>query len=107
MRSWLSQRLVEAAARAAARRGVSKVARSRDGFLAQFRASGRRMHPWWKARRAAFIARHFAQVIRRGEPLYDKGGRPTRRHLALAVWAFSPDPRGLARSLRTRSGRST
>ena len=79
-------------------RGVSKVARSSRGFLTAYReADGDvgRLDPWWRQRRSAFIARHFAQVQQRSEPLYEARGRhrgePTRRHLALIAWAWSPD----------------
>lgn len=75
--------------------GVSEVARSSRGFLAQYRRAGgaSKLSAWWRARREAFIRRHMAQVRKRGEPLWDKRGRPTRRHLALMMWAFSPSRR--------------
>ena len=77
--------------------GVSEVARSPRGFLTAYRkASGhsdRLTSDWWQSREA-FIARHMAQLVQRGEPLYDKAtGRPTRRHLALIAWAYSPATR--------------
>jgi hypothetical protein len=45
---------------------------------------------YWKRKREAFIARHVAQVQQRNEPLWDLDGRPSRRHLALIMWAYSP-----------------
>lgn len=70
--------------------GVSKVARSNRGFLAALETHGwRGLPPWWKKRRENFIKRHMAQVRKRREPLM-KNGRPTRRHLALIMWAYSP-----------------
>jgi hypothetical protein len=50
------------------------------------------MSPWWQARREAFLARHLAQAKAHHEPLLDANGEPTRRHLALIMWAYSPDP---------------
>lgn len=56
----------------------------------------------WVTKREGFIARHMTQMVNNDEPLYDKLGRPTRRHLALIAWAFSPDPSGLRRAARNR-----
>jgi hypothetical protein len=75
--------------------GVSEVARSPRGFLTAYReAQGRsdRLDDFWWRRRAGFLARHLAQVEKNGEDLFDKNGRPTRRHLALIAWAYSPRP---------------
>jgi hypothetical protein len=67
--AWLSLSQVLAAAPAAAKLGVSEVARGSRGFVGEYQ------------RRAAFIARHLAQ--------YRKN--PTeRRRLALLMWAFDP-----------------
>ena len=77
------------------RLGVSEVARSPRGFLAAYRAAGgnvENLSPAWRQRREGFIARHVAQVRERGEPLVDAQGNPTRRHLALVAWAYSPFP---------------
>jgi len=76
-------------------RGVSTVARSPGGFLTAYRkANGRadRLSDAWRQRREAFIARHLAQLEQRGEPLLGEDGKPTRRHLAMIMWAFSPKP---------------
>jgi hypothetical protein len=73
-------------------RGVSKVARSR-GFTRAFAMAGgdpERLDDAWKARRRAFIARHVAQAKRGREVWWSPGGEPTRRHLALVMWAWSP-----------------
>ena len=72
-------------------RGVSKVARSARGFLAAYKRAGGdpdRLSDEWDRKREAFLARHAAQM--RGEPLWEADGTPTRRHLALIVWAWSP-----------------
>lgn len=84
----------------AARSGVSEVARGPSGFLRQYEAAkGRldRLSPEWRAKREAFLARHLAEVERRGEPMF-KDGMPTRHHLALIMWAYSPEPSRLAKT---------
>lgn len=78
---------------------VSEVARSPRGFLRAFaKANGDpdQLTPYWRARRNAFVARHMAQVKMRSEPLFH-GGLPTRRHLALIAWAYSPRRAQLAK----------
>lgn len=75
----------------AAEQGVSKVARSDRGFLTAYKRGD--LDEWWCRRRAAFVKRHMAQVRKRKEPLFDKDGKPTRRHLALIMWAYSPSRR--------------
>lgn len=75
------------------RLGVSKVARSPRGFLTAYRRAGGnpdKLSDAWDAKREAFIKRHMAQVKKRGEKLW-KGGEPTKRHLALIAWAYSPN----------------
>lgn len=58
-----------------------------------YQAAGSRnaMSPYWRRRRRNFIARHVAQMRKNGEAWYDASGRPTRRHLALLMWAYTPD----------------
>lgn len=72
--------------------GVSEVARSSRGFLSAYKRAGSysRLPEKWKAKREAFIARHMAQVNLHGEKLW-ANGEPTRRHLALIMWAYSPN----------------
>lgn len=86
--------------------GVSEVARSERGFLHRFNeVHGRwdRMgeDPWssqhWLDRQANFVARHETQRLAMDEPLWmDWHGErvPTRRHLGLIAWAWTPDPKG-------------
>ena len=86
---------VETAKRAepfAAAQDVSTVARSRRGFMPAYKAAGSagKLSPAWKSKRNAFVARHMAQVKGGNEALW-KGDEPSRRHLALAMWAYSPD----------------
>ena len=92
------------------RRGVSTTARSPRGFLTAYwrakgkpQALGRDPHSGqdWRARREGFIRRHMAQV-RSSADLWEPDGSPTRRHLALIAWAYSPDPAKLRRWLDAR-----
>ena len=80
--------------------GVSQVARSKRGFMRAYEkadGSPARMGEestsgqLWVDRRRNFVARHMAQVRKRKEPLW-KNGAPTRRHLALMMWAFTSTP---------------
>ena len=51
----------------------------------------------WRTRRRAFLARQEAARQRAQEPLWEKQrGSPSRRHLALVMWAFSPVPERVA-----------
>lgn len=75
--------------------GVSEVARSPRGFLSAYRRAGGKaedLSPAWRAKREAFISRHLGQLEARGEALYSDRAMttPTRRHLALIMWAYSP-----------------
>lgn len=107
---WLSLDAVILAAREARKRGVSDVATSPGGFVEAFQMAGgdledletrrhRKTGQDWRTRRNNFVARHMAQVRHRNEPLWTEQGEPTRRHLALAVWAFSPTPEHLKKWL--------
>lgn len=73
----------------------------RSFMLVYKRAGGKitRMPEWWQKERERFIARHMAQVRRQNETLWRADGLPTRRHLALIFWAYSPDPGRLRRLL--------
>ncbi len=91
-------------------RGVSEVARSAAGFLGQYkrvRGNPKALETlWyserqsWMRRRNNFVKRHMAQVEKQGEPLWEKNGNPTRRHLALIMWAYTPDPAGVRAWIR-------
>lgn len=100
-----------AAESAAAARGVSEVARSSRGFMRAYeRARGNldRMGAEsttgqdWRQRRRAFVARHYKQMLDNDRPLWEADGSPTRQHLALIMWAWTPDPAGLKRWLASR-----
>ena len=89
---------------------VSVVARSRRGFVAAYRrAKGRperlegmqdREGQPWSEVRYNFLKRHLAQMD--GDGWQD--GAPTRRHLALIAWAYSPTPRRLQGWLASQRG---
>jgi hypothetical protein len=97
--AFLSLELIEAFEPMADDLGVSEVARSRNGFLGAYRrADGDpdALDDAWVAKREAFLKRHLAQVAIHDEPLWEDG-QPTRRHLALIMWAYSPTPARLWR----------
>lgn len=105
---WLPLGTVNLAARAAARRGVSERARSPGQFLTQYRRAGgdpSRLAGDWEQTRNNFVGRHMAQVRANAEPLW-KRDAPTPRHLALAVWAYSPTPRRLHKWLMSQKRRN-
>ena len=108
-RAWLPLRLIHPAVPIMEAKGVSEVARSGEGFLSAYEAAhgdprrlGKSPHGEpWTARRNAFLARHYAQVVEHGESLWDAHGEPSRRHLALVAWAWAPDRKRWERWLRT------
>lgn len=82
----------------AAERKVSAVARSGRGFMRAYQNAGSwsRLSPWWQRRRNNFVARHLAQAGINGERLWENvrgKWRPTRRGLALIMWAAMPPGR--------------
>lgn len=103
--SWLAIGLVKQYEPIAKSRNVSEVARSSRGFLTQYKkAKGNpnAVSDEWAAKREAFIARHIGYVKKNGEKLWDDKG-PTRRHLALIMWAYSPTPSKLSNWIRSRA----
>ena len=71
----------------------------RSFMLVYRRAHGNiaRMPRWWQQERVRFLRRHLAQIRANDEPLFLPDGLPTRRHLALIFWAYSPAPKRIAR----------
>jgi hypothetical protein len=76
------------------KKGVSKVSR-RNGFTKIY-LSGENpkllmatKNQSWDQKRHNFLKRHLA----RGNDLFDRYGEPTRHHLALIAWAYSPSPK--------------
>lgn len=110
---WLPLSLVEKFIPLMERYNVSEVARgakpsaqTREGFIEAYDAvnglkSKMRKRETgfsdqtWDERRHAFVSRHMAQIEKRGEPLYQDNGDPTRHHLSLIAWAYSPDEEGI------------
>lgn len=88
----MSLKEVERWVPAAKKQGVSAVARSSRGFVTALRRAGSvsKLPEQWKKKREAFIARHMAQTS--DEQLW-KDGKPSRRALALMMWAFRPGRR--------------
>lgn len=76
---------------------VSRVARSPGGFLTAWKQAGTfdRLSKSWKRKRWRFLRRHLAQARKRDESLWRRPSGsavrlPTRRHLALIMWGYSP-----------------
>lgn len=88
---WMSVELMNKFVPLAQRLGVSEVARRAGGFVPTYRRAGspKRMSDHWIDKRAGFVARHVAQGKKEG---WWKDGEPTRRHLALIMWAYTPTP---------------
>lgn len=103
--------------------GVSEVARgkkdstqTKEGFVEAYiatngsidrmekRLTGRNEHETWSDRRNQFVSRHLEQM-RKGDTYKDgwkPNGEPTRRHLGLIAWAYTPSPKRLAKWLKTQ-----
>jgi len=94
-------------------RGVSPSGRGDRGFLVAFRdADGKpsnlddisiqdgKQEGYWINKREDFNTRHLAQIRKNKRPLWFtwKGHKtPTRQHIALAMWAYSPEAKRLMR----------
>lgn len=99
---WLPLSLVEKFVPLAKDWGVSEVARSRRGFLAQYRQyTPANMDPWWQDRRHNFNARHLEEAKMYGEEPFTEDGLPSPRHLAMIIWAYSPWPDIVKRIAKT------
>jgi hypothetical protein len=122
---WLSLNDVKKSIPAMDRQGVSKVARgvdpssqTKEGWVQAYiatggnpvamsqRLTGRNDHETWKDRRKQFLARHLEKVRRDNEPLW-RNGEPTRRHLALVAWGYSPTISRLQKWLKTQPSLSS
>ena len=106
--AWMPLRSVLALVPLMEAEAVSEVARSPRGFLTAYRRAGgdpKRLGSDsysgqdWVKRRNNFVARHMGQILKRSEPLW-VGSQPSRRHLALIAWGFTPDPDGVRGWLR-------
>ena len=98
---YLRLSIVEKIEPLAVKAGVSEIARSPRGFLAAYKlASGEvamlgknpeNEKPWADVREK-FLQQHMDVVVRKKEPLWSANGPPTRRHLMLMIWAYTPTP---------------
>ena len=81
-------------------RGFSPSNQTQGGFLgAYYNGKLKQMatkNQTWLERRTGFIKRHW----RPGRRLYKEDGSPTRLHLALIAWAYSPDVKGLNKYIK-------
>ena len=110
---WMTLEAVEAAIPAMEAENVSEVARgaksstaTKEGFIEAYRATGgspekmkkraATTNTSWAKRRQEFVKRHMGQVRENKEPLFRADGIPTRRHLGLIAWAYTP-PEAVAR----------
>ena len=81
-------------------RGFTPSNQTEGGFLAAFYNGKLKKlatkNQTWLERREGFIKRHW----RDGRRLYKGDGTPTRLHLALVSWAYSPDVKGLNKFIK-------
>jgi Cu-Zn family superoxide dismutase len=107
--NWLSLEAVLRSVPAMAKYKVSEVARgikdskeTKEGFVEAYiatkgdpekmskRLTGRNDHETWYDRRIQFNTRHYGQVKKNNEKLWQQNGDPSRRHLGLIAWGWSP-----------------
>jgi hypothetical protein len=125
MRKWMSLESANMFCSLSDERGVSEVARGKKksmqsdmGFMQAYNLARGRIDTMkkmpvckkkpdgqtWFERRNNFVQRHVAQIRERGEDLFEHTGRykglPTRRHLALIMWAYSPCPKKAVGALK-------
>jgi len=81
-------------------RGMVKSTQTNQGFLQAFYKnqtdSKATKNQTWLERRQGFINRHY----RKGRKLWKPNGNPTRLHLALIAWGYSPEPQKLKEYIR-------
>jgi len=109
---WLPLSLCESLEGYAQRRGVSVIARSGRGFLTAYKiVSGEPamlgFDPYnkkhWTEVRRLYVNRNLGSAAKNREKMWIKRGGvevPSRRHLALIMWAYSPTPNRLHRWVR-------
>jgi hypothetical protein len=109
---WLPLSLCESLENYACQRGVSVIARSGRGFLTAYKiVSGEpamlgrdpynKKH--WTEVRRLYINRNLGSATKNREKMWithNGHEAPSRRHLALIMWAYSPTPRRLHRWVR-------
>jgi len=91
-------------------RGQQKSTRTKQGFTEVF-ISGKSLNTLatknetWTQRRENYLKRHLKGGKR--TPLYNLDGSPSRYHLSLIAWAFSPDPKGLNKYIKLQNLNNT
>jgi len=113
--AWLPLLVAEVMEPLAAERGVSEVARSRRGFMTAYKLAGgeptllgidHESGQHWTEKRRLFVNRHLGAARKREEKMWLKRKGewiPSRRHLALIMWAYTPTPNRLGKWLRRRA----
>jgi len=86
---------------AATKKGFLEVYKEFDGDRKKTSEEKATRYQTWGERRHDFITRHVAQIKNRKEPLF-VDGIPSRRHLALIAWAYTPAPKKLKKWLRSQ-----
>lgn len=87
-------------------RGLQKSTATNKGFTQVFLSnkslsSRATKNETWDERRINYLKRHLKAGKR--TPLYNLDGSPSRYHLSLIAWAFSPNPRGLKRYMKSEN----
>jgi len=94
-------------------RGIDKSKQTKEGWVQAYiatdgdpiamakRLTGRSEWETWKDRRMQFLARHLKQIEDRNESLW-KNGEPSRHHLALVAWGYTPTPKEFKEWLKTQ-----
>ena len=94
-------------------RGIDKSKQTKEGWVQAFiackgdpkrmaqRLTGRSDWETWKDRRMQFLSRHLKQIEDRNELLW-KNGQPSRHHLALVAWGYTPTPKQYKEWLKTQ-----
>ena len=85
----------------ATKRGFLEVYKDNDGDSRKTQKEKATRYQTWGERRNDFLTRHIAQIKIRKEPLFIDGV-PSRRHLALIAWAYTPAPKKLAKWIRQK-----
>tara|TARA_R100000231_G_scaffold137798_1_gene114791 strand:+ start:2986 stop:3357 length:372 start_codon:yes stop_codon:yes gene_type:complete len=87
-------------------RGIQKSTATNQGFTQVFLtgkslSSKATKNETWDERRENYLKRHLKAG--RQTPLYNIDGSPSRFHLSLIAWAFSPDTKGLKRYIKSHN----
>ena len=91
-------------------RGLQKSTTTNQGFTQVFLSgvslsSRATKNETWNQRRENYLKRHLKGGKR--TPLYNLDGSPSRYHLSLIAWAFSPDQKGLKKYMKSQKLNNT